>query len=91
MNNLSKNPAFMKRMESAVDFSTNGDSNAATISLWPVVVRLSLVALGAVCLYRLIDPKKIVINLYQLPKPITGEVPPVTESKNPTQNTAAQN
>ena len=91
MNNLSKNTAFMKRMESAVDFSTNGDSSATTTNYWPVVVKLSLVAIGAFCLYNLFDPKKIVINLYQLPKPITGEVPPVTESKNPTQNTAAQN
>jgi len=35
------------------------------------------------------EPRAITINHYHLPKPLSGEVLPVTESKNNTQNTGA--
>ncbi|MCX6293779.1 MAG: hypothetical protein NT127_05740 [Sphingobacteriales bacterium] len=88
MNNLSKNPAFMKRMENAVEFKPNMASET-TSNYWPVIVQLLVVAGGAYCLYKMTEPRKIIINHYHLPKPLSGDVSPVTESKNNTQNTGA--
>jgi hypothetical protein len=87
MNNLQKNPDFMKRMEDAVDFSTNVNATETTTNFWPVVLQLLAAAGGAYCVYRLLEPRKIIINHYHLPKPKSGDVPEVTESKNPYQNT----
>lgn len=88
MNNLSKNPAFMKRLENAVEFKSN-DSAEIKTNYWLLAVQLLAALGGAYCIYKLTESRKIVINHYHLPKPISGDVSPVTESKNNTQKTGA--
>ena len=88
MNNLSKNPAFMKRMENAVEFKSN-DSAETKTNFWLLAVQLLAALGGAYCLYKMTEPRAITINHYHLPKPLSGEVSTVTESKINTQNTVA--
>ncbi len=88
MNNLSKNPAFMKRMENAVEFKPN-DSAETKTNYWLLAAQLLAALGGAYCLYKMTKPRTITINHYHLPKTSLGDVSPVTESKNNTQNTAA--
>ncbi len=82
MNNLSKNPDFMKRMESAVEFKPNKDSET-TSNYWSVVLQILVVAAGIYCLYKITESRKIIINHYHMP---TGDVPSIPERENSNQN-----
>jgi len=84
MNNLSKNPAFMKRMESAVDFKPNKASET-TSNYWSFILQMLVVAAGIYCLYKKTESRKIIINHYHLPKP-TGDGASIPESENSNQN-----
>ena len=65
---LEQNPAFNKRMENAVDFSSDSGSTGE-ISFGTIVIYAVVIAAGTYCVYRLLEPRKIVINHYHLPKP----------------------
>ena len=87
MNNLSNNPAFMKRMKNAVDLPTKETGNGSIDLLTASLFLLAIVGSVAV-VSKIFEPRKIVVNhYYPLNK---GEMtPPVTESKNHTQKTVA--
>ena len=84
MNNLSKNPDFMKRMESAVDFKPS-EASETTSNYWSVILQMLVVAAGIYCLYKITESRKIIINHYHLPKP-TGDCLSIPESENPIKN-----
>jgi hypothetical protein len=65
---IEQNPGFNRRMENAVDFSSEGGSEGK-ISFGTIVIYAVVIAAGTYCVYRLLEPRKIVINHYYLPKP----------------------
>lgn len=84
MNNLSKNPDFMKRMESAVDFKPNKASET-TSNYWSIILQMLVVGAGTYCLYKITESRKIIINHYHLQKP-TGDYTSIPERENPIQS-----
>ena len=85
MNNLSKNPAFMKRMENAVEFKSI-DSVETKTNYWLIAVQILAAIGGAYCIYKLTEPR-IVINHYYPTKQSGGVIQQSAESKNNNQNT----
>jgi len=84
----------MKRMKNAVEFNPkNASENASesTSNYWQVVIQLLVFAGSFYYLYKFTKPLKIIINHYHLPMLLSGEAQLFTKSKNPNQNTVAQN
>ena len=84
MNNLTNNPAFLKRMENAVELPTE----ESPVDLLTVGLYLLVIAGTAAVAYKIFEPR-ILINHYNPPKQSGGEAQPVAKTIIPARNTAS--
>ena len=82
MKNLTNNPAFLKRMENAVEFTTEESS----FDLLTVGLCILVIAGTAAVAYKLFEPR-IVINHYYPSTQSGGMVEPFAKTIIPTQST----
>jgi len=83
MNNITNNPAFLKRMENAVEFPTEETS----VDFLTVGLCILVIAGTAAVAYKLFEPR-IVINHYYPPTQIGGIVKPAAKTIIPAKSTA---
>ena len=85
MNNLTNNPAFLKRMENAVEFPTEESS----VDLLTVGLCVLAIVGGVAILYKVFEPQKIVINHNYPALQSRSMVQPVEKKIIPAQNTVS--
>jgi hypothetical protein len=83
MNNLTNNPAFLKRMENAVEFPTEETS----VDFLTVGLCILVIAGTAAVAYKMFEPR-IIINHYYPPIQSGGMVQPVVKTIIPAKSTA---
>ena len=84
MKNLTNNPAFLKRMENAVELPTE----ESPVDLLTVGLCILAIAGTAAIAYKLFEPR-IVINHYYPPKQSGGAVQPVAKTISLARNTTS--